>query len=267
MQTWKRTSIIVAAATLLATAALAHDTWLLPRTFRAPARVRVEMELTSGMAFPKNETAIDPERIERSGMRLGADTVPLTIGARGKDSLRLAATPLADGIATLWVELRPRTLELTPAQVEEYLAEIGAPPEVRKRYEAMPAPRRWRETYRKHAKTFVRVGETAGDPLWRFPVGLGFELVPQADPTALRAGQQLGVTLLRGGKPAAAMSISLVREGSAEAIARTTDAAGNAEFPLAKAGRYLLRATDLRAADGKEVDWESDFTTLTVMVQ
>ena len=255
------------AAVLTGSAARAHDTWLLPGKFREAAGRKVELALTSGMAYPANESAIDPARIERSGVRLAGKTATLVVGEKGKDALHLAAALPAAGVATLWVELHPRTLDLTPEQVEEYLAEIGAPSSVRERYLSAPAPRRWRETYTKHTKTFVRVGEPSSDGSWAEPIGLAFELVPESDPTGLKPGQDLAVRLLRDGKPAAGLAVGLVREGSGEAVMRTTDFDGRASFPLAMAGRWLLRATELRPIDGKDVDWESDFTTLTLEVR
>ena len=266
MRQWKRSLVLAFAATLASAAALAHDTWLLPAAFRAAAGGHIELALTSGMAYPANESAIDAARIESSGLRLAGKTEALTPREGGKDALRIEGVLPADGIATLWVELRPRTLDLTPEQVEEYLAEIGAPAAVRERWMAAPPPRRWRETYVKHAKSFVRVGEPRDDRSWERPVGLGFELVPESDPTILKPGQELGVRLLRGGRLAAGIAIGLVREGSPDAVLRTTDDAGRATFALPGAGRWLLRATELRAADGKEIDWESDFTTLTFEV-
>jgi uncharacterized GH25 family protein len=266
MRQWQRSLVLASAATLCSAAALAHDTWLLPGKFREAPGGKVELVLTSGMAYPASETAIDPARVERSGIRVGGETKTLTVGEKGKDALALTGTLPAAGVATVWVELHPRTLELTPEEVEEYLAEIGAPASVRERWMATPAPRRWRETYTKHTKTFVRVGEPQNDHSWARPVGLSFELVPGTDPTALKPGQELTVVLTRASQAAAGVAIGLVREGSPDAVLRTTDATGHATFVVPKAGRWLLRATDLRPGDGKEVDWVSDFTTLTFEV-
>ena len=102
------------AAIVTAAAARAHDTWLLPAKFRAAAGGKVELALTSGMAYPASETAMDPARIERSGLRLGGKTTALTVGEKGKDSLALAGAIPSAGVATLFVELHPRTLDLTP---------------------------------------------------------------------------------------------------------------------------------------------------------
>jgi len=70
-------------------------------------------------------------------------------------------------------------LSLTPAQVEEYIAEIGASEQVRARWQRQ---QRWRETYAKLAKSYVGFGDTAGDLSWREPVGLELEIVPLDDP-------------------------------------------------------------------------------------
>jgi hypothetical protein len=40
-----------------------------------------------------------------------------------------------------------------------------------------------------------------------------------------------------------------------------------ASFVVDKPGRYMLTATQLRRADGKDLDWISDFTTLTFEVK
>jgi uncharacterized GH25 family protein len=49
---------------------------------------------------------------------------------------------------------------------------------------------RWRETYVKLAKTFVRVGQPTADQSWREPVGLALEIVPLADPSTLLVGSR-----------------------------------------------------------------------------
>src|SRR5207344_3255729 len=109
--------------------------------------------------------------------------------------------------------LAPRTIELTPKQVEEYLAEIGASDLVRQRWLATPA-KRWREMYSKHAKTFVRVGDTGTDRSWSEPVGMYLEIVPQSDPTKIVAGGELSVQVLREGGTIPGFAIAVSRDGS-----------------------------------------------------
>ena len=263
----RRIAIVALVAAALAIPATAHDTWLLPRHGAVKAGRSVDFAMTSGMAFPKDESAIDPDRVARGGVRLGGVTEDFDARREGRRALRLSADLERPGIATVWIELKPRSIELTADQVAHYVEEIGAGPAVLTRWESMPEPRRWREAYRKHAKSFVRVGEPGADRSWAEPVGSPLELVPERDPTALRAGDDLPLKLLRGGAPAAGASVALQREGEQRAVTRTTDAEGRVAFPLPRGGWYLVRSTDLRPAAGGDLDWEADFATLTVEVE
>ena len=151
----RRLRIAVAAlALLLAAHASAHDTWLLGRVVEVDGSPQLQFDLTSGMSFPQAETAIAPDRIARAEVRVGQQHLPLAPSTNGA-SLRLSATGVARGLALATVVLAPRTLELDPAQVEEYLAELGPDPSVRAAYQRNG---RWREHYRKNATALVQVG-------------------------------------------------------------------------------------------------------------
>ena len=186
------------------------------------------------------------------------------MGARGKQALRLSADPPSAGVAACGLSLGPRTLDLKPADVAHYLEEIGASSTVGPMWEALPAPRKWRETYVKHAKAFTRVGDGA-DHSWREPIGLGLEIVPLADPTRLRPGQTLEVGLLKGGQPLAGLAVRATHQGK-PAVFATTDADGRASFRLDAPGPWLLAATELRPSAARPGEWESDFTTLYLEV-
>jgi uncharacterized GH25 family protein len=251
----------------LAAPVLAHDTWLLPRSTAIASGGTVTLELTSGMVFPKNETAIKPDRVARAGVRLAGETSVLEDRRSAAKSLELSARLTRPGVATLWIELAPKSIDLKPEEVAHYLDEIGASQEVRRAWAEMPKPRRWRELYVKHAKAFVRVGDPEGDRSWAEPVGLGLEIVPEQDPVALRPGDDLSVQVLRGGEPLASFPLALAPEGKGKAVVKTTDAQGRATFRLDRAGRWLMRGTHLRRSTKTEADWESDFTTMTLEVR
>lgn len=250
----------------IASALLAHDTWLLPLLFRVPRGSRVTLELSSGQGFPRNESAIAPERLDTAAYRLGSRIGNLA-PEPGTDALRLHARFEDAGLATIWVSLRPRTLDLTPAQVDEYLPEIGAADSVRAIYER-GTPRRWRESYRKFAKTFIQVGVSPNqDVSWFRPVGQALELIPNTDPTVVRVGMVLAVTLLKDGAPLVGQAVGADAEGEQMGTLQTTDANGSVRFTLIRPGRWLVRATQLRRSAQPGLDWESDFATLTFAVR
>jgi hypothetical protein len=244
--------------------AAGHDTWLLPARFQLPAGARIQLELTSGMTFPRPESSIQPDRLAATGLRIGGRKLPLDAANPDRIALRLSVPTSGTGVAALWIALRPRTLSLTPTEVQEYLREIGASEDVESRWRRQ---QRWRETYVKLAKTYVRVGEPTGDRSWREPVGLQLEIVPRADPTRLRAGSELSVQVLRDGKPLPRFAVSALPSATIEPIMRSTDGEGRAAFTLDRPGPWLIRGTLIEPSSSPDADWHSLFTTLTVLVQ
>jgi len=252
----------------LANFARAHDTWLLPDRFEVGPKQTVTLDLTSGMAFPKLETGPKRERVEAAFCRLAGSTLEISDISAGPNSLVFKRELPEPGIAAFWVKLPPKAIELKPEQVEEYLEEIDAPASVRKQWAEAKEPKRWRELYTKHTKTFVRVGEPpAVDHTWAEPVGIALEIVPGKDPTAMKEGEELAVQVLKSGAPFADFAVNAVAAGETKGETRKTDAAGRVSFRLNKAGRWLLRGTDLRKSTRADADWESDFTTLTLEVK
>lgn len=264
----KRKIFLAICLTLIATfVAAAHDTWFAPRKFHVKKNTQVLFDLTSGMSFPTLETAIQPDRVDAAGCRLNNRFVALAKPMSAPKSLVFVGTFNDEGISTCWIELNPRQLELSQKQVEEYFDEIDASPLVRDRWANMKAPRRWRESYIKHAKTFISVESSVHDQSWGEPVGMSLEIVPGKNPSSLKAGDDLPVRLLRKGKPVVGLRVNLALAGGTRGEFQTTDSEGVTTFRLTRSGEYLLRATELRPSTKPDLEWESDFTTLTIAVK
>jgi uncharacterized GH25 family protein len=261
-----RAFFMAVAGCALAATAHAHDTWLLPAQFSVAAGATVGFDLSSGTAFAELDAAIDPARVTHAASRLHGQTLPLEGMSASAHSLHAQATMAAAGVATVWIELAPQLIELTPAQVEAYLAEIAAPDLVKRRW-LVSRPQRWRERYTKHAKTFLRVADVAStDRSWAQPVGMYLEIVPQSDPTQLLAGDTLVVQVLRDGGSLPGFALAVEHEGDASEQTQRTDGGGNASFHLDRPGRWLVHGTWLLAVADPDADWESHFTTLTLDV-
>lgn len=246
--------------------ACAHDTWLIPDRFEVAPNSTVTLDMTSGMEFPKLDVGPKPERVESAKCRLAGKTFDITDKVAAPNSLQFKAELADAGVATFWVKLPPRSLEIKPEEVKGYLDEVDAPASLRKQWAEMK-PQRWRESYTKHPKTFARVGQPQGDRSWAEPVGMALEIVPETDPTALTAGDELAVRVLNNGAPFSGFSLNAVAAGEGKGETKKTDNAGRVTFRLSKAGRWLLRGTNIRKANSADVDWESDFATLTLEIR
>jgi uncharacterized GH25 family protein len=101
---------------------------------------------------------------------------------------------------------------------------------------------------------------------WNLPTGLDFEIVPESDPTALSAGDALPIRVLLHGAPLAGFPVGARREGGSADAFVTTDASGKASVPVPKQGRWLLFGTHLRRVNEPNLEWRSDFVTMTFAV-
>jgi hypothetical protein len=170
-------------------------------------------------------------------------------------------------VAVVAVDLKPRVLDLSPDKIELYLREIHAGEALRAIWAAIPEPRRWRERYSKHTKTFVRIGESgAGEAGWAQPVGAALEIVPERNPSILRVGDVLSVCVLRAGVPIAGFAISFVAAGEIREHVAFTDKEGRAQATLDAPGAWLIHGMDLRRVVSGELEWESNFATMIVDV-
>lgn len=245
----------------------AHDTWLQSTTPSVLPGEAVVLQLTSGNGFKGVESGPQPDRVIKSHLRIAGRTLSLTTGERTEKFLTFTGKPTAPGIAGFAVELKPRDLELKPELIEEYFEEIHAEASLRAEWEKVPAPRRWRERYIKSATTFVRVGDPATDDrTWAQPAGLSLEIVPQRDPTRLKAGDLLKVQLLMHGKPLPGLPLGFVADGESHHHVVTTDSNGFAAAPMDHPGRWLVHGTYLTRSAEKNLEWESVFSTLVVDV-
>lgn len=259
-------SAIVAGFVLSAASLFAHETWLAPNQGYIAPGLGVRLDLTSGGKFPILETAIEPVRVAKVGVRLAGEVLTPAINP-GPKSLKLGLTPPREkeGYAVAFASLKAKKLTLTPDLVTEYLDEIGQTAAFLDKWKARPEPRTWREEYRKHAKSFFRVGKPADDS-WKEPVGLALEIVPLADPTRGNPSEDFPVQVLRNGEPASGFTLIALIDALTPRAFAVTDASGKAVFRLGRPGRWLIEGVDLRESKKPGLDFESDFTTMLVTV-
>ena len=263
---------VIALTLVVVAQAAAHDTWLMAENNFGKVGTPFRLDLTSGESFANDDFAIEASRVMRAEVREAGVVRPLPTPTATPRTLEYLWTPRSPGVATIGIELKPKTLVLEPKLIDEYLREIDASTELRATWKSLGATQKWTESYTKHAMTFVRVtparrdGRWMADKLWMRPLGLALELVPERDPTALRGGDTLIVRVLRHGLPLPGFSVGAMREGRTKATFFHTNAAGRAAVIVDAGGRWLLNGTSLRKATNGTTVWESDFVTATLHV-
>jgi uncharacterized GH25 family protein len=271
---------------LLATAALAHEFWLQPASFRVAVGAVVPLKLLVGEGF-KGETWPRPTRRVRRFVRFGP--------ASAADSTDLRPALLADSVApalrcpTAGTQLvvltsAPSFIELPAAEFTAYLREEGLDNALRYRQQqGETSTKPGREAYRRCAKTLVlatasaRTPASPADTTYRRVLGLPLELVPEQNPFRLRAGASLTVRVLRGGQP---VSGALVQVWEAQPMPEQTGSPsvapthfstrannnGRVLLRLSGNGPYLVAANFIEPAPAtlaSRADWLSTWATLT----
>ena len=250
--------VIAALAFLVAPWALAHEFWIEPSSFRPAVGSVVTARLMVGEGFlgealPRNES-----HILRFIQASSAGETPM-LGNLGNEPAG-AARVQAPGFFLIGYESRSREVKLEGKTLESYITSEGLEP-------FFPADRTQpiQDHFSRYAKSLlVAEGSEAPAGGWNHKLGFALELIPEADPAALKAGEKLPVQLLQAGKPLAGALVSARRKGPGEKkVSVRTDALGRVLLPVDGAGVWLIHAVWMRPVAGKSAEWESLWASLT----
>jgi uncharacterized GH25 family protein len=241
----------------------AHDFWIDPSSFRPAPGQRVTVRLRVGQHFRGDPVPRDPSLLQRfSVIGPGGAETPVP-GVPGAEPAGFA-TLTAPGLSLITYASGRSPVSLEGAKFETYLAEEGletiSAERARKGQSAAPV----KEVFSRYAKTFLNVGGKSGAGYGRV-LGLTLELIPEKDPTGLKAGAELPVRLLYRGKPLAGVLVTALPHDKPETkVTARTDAAGRARIRLSQPGEWLIKAVHMIPAPaGAGADWESFWASLT----
>jgi uncharacterized GH25 family protein len=249
-------------ALLIPTAARAHDFWIEPSSFHLAPGGRAAVRLRVGQRLKGDPVPRDARRIERfAAIGPGGET-PLP-GIDGNEPAGFFVPP-APGLYWLVYDSSRESIELEAAKFEKYLADEGLDKVIAARAGKGQSAQAGKEVYSRCAKSLVAVGPPDA-PGWDRVAGLELELVPEKNPLLIAPGGTLPVRLLYHGKPlAGALVAAFTQDHPEEKVALRTNAAGRVALPLARPGRWLIKAVHMVPAPaGTGADWESLWASVT----
>lgn len=269
----------VAAILILAFAAKldAHDTFLKFETNFLRPDTKATVTLMNG-TFETSENSVALDR-----MRDVRITGPNKLLQRPKkDQWRLTEKlneltfrTGATGTYGVGVSIKPRTLKMTAESFESYLNHDGVLDILEARRKGKQSEDEVNEKYSKHVKALFQVGEKRTDNITK-PYGFPIEIVPQKNPFSLRVGDTLPVTVLFKGKPVRNQLVYANYAGfhrhddsgqHIEAVKTRTNAKGAAQIKLSEKGRWYVRLIHMTPSDEEDIDYESNWATLTFEIK
>lgn len=270
MRHWLRLGmlLLLAAGTLCA-----HDTWLVPESFRVQAGRPLKVALNTSEDFPTSEAAAGPERIARFEVVSVAGRSQVT-GYRVEGKSLVAEVTPGQGVTLVAAVTRPRLIVLEPEDFNNYITEEHLDDIVAARAARRETQAEGRERYSKIAKLALCTGYTHRT-IFREPLGLPLEIVPWTNPCRLRAGDKLRGTLhvrvLFEGNPLADVWVVAGYtgvHGHDYPIWVKTDSKGQASIRIDRPGAWFVRVLHMvPSAKFDDADWQSWFSTLTFSVE
>lgn len=243
--------------------ALAHEFWIEPERFRPAAGQPLDVRLRVGQQFRGDTMIYLPQAFERF----------VTVSARGPQPVKGVAgddpaarlQPSEPG--PLWIAYQSTRypLEFTAGEFEPYLEKEGLDAVRALRVQRGTLGKPTREVYSRCAKSLLAVGKHSEGMTVDRPLGLRLELVPLANPYALRPGAALDLQLLYEGRPLPGALVAVFAKSRPnQRITQRTDAQGRARISLPRADVWLVSAVHMiPAPPDANAEWESFWASLT----
>ena len=258
-------------ALLAAPIASAHEFWIEPPEFQAEKDVPLMADLKNGELFKGTRQSFFEDRNTRFEVIMGDQITPVTGRMGDRPAIQLLA-PEKDGLMIIAHEAAPSTI--TYKEWPKFMKFVAH--KDFKETEAIHTARGWakegfKETYTRHSKSLIAVGDGAGSDR---RLGLVTELVALENPYAADFDGTMDVALYYNGAPRADAQIEVYERDAEDNVAVTitrTDAQGRASVPLVAGMDYMLDAVVLRPVEGATTAeagpvWETLWATLTFAV-
>lgn len=170
------------------------------------------------------------------------------------------------GISTL-----PRVLEMTAEDFNGYLEHEGLANTIVQREIEGTTEKSAKEKYSKHVKALLQVGDTKTDD-YNIVLGYPIEFIPLNNPYEGQVGDSVSFQLLRAG---VALPNHIVHYSTStpgidahdNEKSLKTDANGVLTITPDKSGKWYVATIHMTKSEGEDLDYESNWATLTFEVQ
>jgi uncharacterized GH25 family protein len=243
----------------------AHDYWLQPETHFPKPGVPVAVHLLVGDDFV-SELERPFQKPPTLRFQLVSQDKAIDLAAAAQDGQKPLAqlTLVQPGSYWLVLDRDLAYITLEAKKFNAYLEEEGLQDILAERKKAHELDQAGRERYRRYLKALLHVG--AATEAWRKTFAQQLEIVPLANPTALKLGDTLTVKVLFEGKPLPAAPLFAYGKAAngTKKQSLKTGKDGTAAVRLDTAGPYLVRLVHMRRCAGDpKADWESFWAAWT----
>lgn len=271
------TGIAILAGLLAAGSASAHEMFLKGKNLFVAPNSDQFIWLVNG-TFDKSENSIDRSRMASVNIIANGKVSKPSADSWSDDEKKTYSTLSyktgAPGTYVIGVSTKPNALSLSREDFIAYLKHDGVLDTLAS-FEKQSKLKTVRERYSKHVRTIVQVGDKRTDDFAK-PLGYPVEIMLDSNPYSLRFGDKVSFRVLYKGKPVANQIVRASYEGfhghdagggHVNAHELRTDADGRAQFILTNKAVWYISLIHMQKVAGGDVDYESNWATLTFQVK
>ena len=255
----------------------ADDTFLIFDSHHLQPQTKVSVSLING-TFEKSENSVALDRMQDvriTGPKQHSEKPEKRQWHLTKSQNELRFQTEDAGTYIVGVPIKPRTLQMTAEKFNSYLEHDGVLDIFEARQKSDQLDRNVTEKYSKHVKALFQVGNERTESFGQV-FGYPIEIIPQQNPFSLSVGDTLPVKVLFHGK---AVTNQLVYASYAdfhrldddghhiEAVHTRTNDQGLAQIKIVHKGRWYVRLIYMTTSDQEDVDYESNWATLTFEIK
>ena len=261
----------VIACMIPAVAAQAHEYWLEAEEYQVQPGEKLAVDLRNGQLFEGTRQAYIENRTTRYDAAFNGVIAPVEARMGDRPAYQ-AAAPDQDGLLVIAHEAAPSSLTYT--EWEKFLTFANHkdfPNAAADHAAAGYSQEKFKETYTRHSKALIAVGEGTGSDM---ALGLQTELIALKNPYTDDLNGEMAVALTYQDAPRRDAQVEVYERNADSAVTVTkyrTDDVGIARFPVSAGMTYLVDSVVLRPSPvvGETPDspvWETLWASLTFAV-
>lgn len=243
----------------------AHELWVEPEIWSVEPGAEIVADLRNGENFKGAALAWFDRSVARADLEIAGKTVPYS--ARMGDRPALVSEAFASGLAVLVHETTPSEIRYqTWKKFQKFIDHKDLGVSKSAHLAAGHPESGFTESYTRHAKSLVKVGDGAGQDR---AFGLETEFVALTNPYAAEFDGQMRVKVLYNNAERANVQVEIFERGpdaSVDVRLTETDASGIATIPVQKGHSYLLDAVVLRGSTRDGAIYDTLWAALTFHV-
>ncbi|MBS1978718.1 MAG: DUF4198 domain-containing protein [Bacteroidetes bacterium] len=264
----KRVFLLVTVCSAVSLFVDAHEFWLRPRKFRFKTGEELKVDFVVGEQFTGEYWDLQKHKVEKLILFAGGMQKNMVKDVRLSKGNNIVTKLEKGGTYLVALESDDAYLELDAEKFNAYLKEDGIEDILSERTQQKTLDQPSKEYYKRYAKLLVQTG-TAADDTYRKRADFRFEIVPLANPYALKVGDYLQCRLYWNGRPSAHTMMKVWSHVGNRIFLQNiySEDDGTITFPLSSGGPWMVSSVKMVHAEKPGADYQSYWTSLVFGIE